>query len=81
MSLFLEWMRKHADISMASDTLGSQVTGANDNPMRDVNKNKPLQPWMDLQSTSDDPEEHADPRKSTAKDVKGEGTDNGGVIG
>lgn len=81
MNAFDTWMRKSADISMASDTLGSQVTGANDNPMLDKPKRKPLQPWMNIQATSDDPEEHADPRKSTAKDVKGEGTVNGGVIG
>lgn len=81
MTPFDLYMRKSADISMASDTLGSQTTGVNDNPMLDKTKSSLLQPWMPLQATSDDPEEHADPRKSSEKDVKGEGTNNGGVIG
>ena len=74
MNAFHAYMRKKADIALASDTPGSQVTGANDNPMRSKKDQKLLQPWMRLA-----PDDEAPAGVSSGRDAKGEGTVNGDI--
>lgn len=85
MNAFDTYMRKQAGPGgFHANNPTAQMTGGGGNPMLSKDKKKPLDPWAHLNATGEDPEEHSDDTavpKSSEKDVKGEGTVFGGVIG